>query len=130
MFEGDDYAFWSIIMKNYLMFIGLDVWALVLREYKVPKAIPLEAEDKKKLWEHAKALNTLQVGLSKKVLAKVLTCDSEKQLWDKLENLYVGDSKVKREKLQTLKEQFEGISSGITYPHTANAHTLGPRDIK
>ena len=88
MFEGDYYAFWSIKMKNYLMSIGLDVWALVLQEYKVLKSIPSEAEDTKKLWEHAKALNTLQVGLSKKVLAKVLTCDSAKQFWDKLENIY------------------------------------------
>ena len=97
-------------MKNYLMSIGPDVWALVLQEYKVPKAIPSEAEDKKKFWEHAKALNTLQAGLSKKVLAKVLTCDSAKHLQDKLENIYAGFSKVKREKLQTLKEQFEGLN--------------------
>ena len=59
-------------MKNYLMSIGPEVWELVLQEYKVPKAIPSEAEDKKKFWEHAKALNTLQARLSKKVLAKVL----------------------------------------------------------
>ena len=70
------------------MSIGPYLWALVLKEYKVPKAIPSEAKDKKKFWEHAKALNTLQVGLSKKVLAKVLTCDSAKKIWDKLENLY------------------------------------------
>ena len=109
MFEGDDYAFWSIKMKNYLVSIGLDVQALVLQEYNIPKAIPSEAKDKKKFWEHAKALNTLQVGLSKNVLTKVLTCDSAKQLWDKLENIYAGDSKVKRAKLQTLKAQFEGL---------------------
>ena len=30
MFEGDDYVFWSIKMKNYLMSIGPYVWALVL----------------------------------------------------------------------------------------------------
>ena len=75
-------------MKNYLMSIGPYVWALVLQEYKVPKSIPSEVEEKNKFWEHAKALNTLQTGLSKKVLAKVLTCDSAKQLWNKLENIY------------------------------------------
>jgi hypothetical protein len=36
MFEGDDYALWSIRMKNYLMSLGLDVWALVEQVYKVP----------------------------------------------------------------------------------------------
>ena len=47
--------------------------------------------------------------MSKKVLAKVLTCTSAKQLWDKLGTIYAGDSEVKREKLQTPKAQFEGL---------------------
>ena len=47
--------------------------------------------------------------MSKKVLAKVLTCTNAKQLWDKLGTIYEGDSKVKREKLQTLRAQFEGL---------------------
>ena len=34
-------------MKHYLISIGPDVWALVLQEYKVPKAIPSEEEDKR-----------------------------------------------------------------------------------
>ena len=38
-----------------------------------------------------------------------MTCDGAKQLWDKLENICAGDSKVKREKIQTLKAQFEGL---------------------
>ena len=58
MFEGDDYAFWSIRMKNNLMSIGPDVWELVLQEYKVPKSILSEGEEKKKIQEHANAHNT------------------------------------------------------------------------
>ena len=99
MFEGNDYAFWSIRMKNYLMSLGPDVWALVVWGYVVPEDIPSNWEEKKQYWDHAKALNTLQSSLSKKVLAKVLTCTNAKQLWDKLGTIYAGDSKVKREKL-------------------------------
>jgi hypothetical protein len=95
-------------MKIYLMSIGLEVWTLVEKGYDVPKSIPIEVEDKKKNWEHAKALNTIQVGLSKQILAKVLNCNNEKQLWDKLETIYEGDSKVKRAKLQ-LRVQYEGL---------------------
>jgi hypothetical protein len=47
--------------------------------------------------------------LSKKILDKVLNCNNAKQLWDKLETIYVGDSKVKRAKLQTLRVQYEGM---------------------
>ena len=54
-------------------------------------------------------MSTLQSSLSKKVLAKVLTCTNAKQVWDKLGTIYVGGSKVKRAKLQTLKAQFEGL---------------------
>ena len=55
-------------------------------------------------------MTTLQSSLSKKVLAKVLTCTNGKQLWDKLGTIYVGYSKVKRAKLQTLKARFEGLN--------------------
>jgi predicted AlkP superfamily phosphohydrolase/phosphomutase len=96
-------------MKIYLISIGLEVWTLFEKGYGVPKVTPTEAEDKKKFWEHAKALNTLQAGLNKKILAKVLKYQNEKQLWDKLETIYVGDSKVKRAKLHNLKVQYQGL---------------------
>jgi hypothetical protein len=67
-------------MKIYLMSIGLELWTLVEKGYDVSKVTPIEGEDKKFFWEHEKALNTLQVGLSKKILAKVLNCNNTKQL--------------------------------------------------
>jgi hypothetical protein len=48
LFDGEDYVFWSVRMKIYLMSIGLEVWTLVEKGYDVPKATPIEAEDKKK----------------------------------------------------------------------------------
>ena len=58
----------------------MEFWALVEEGYDVPKVTPIEEEDMKKFWEHAKALNTLQDGISKKVLAKGLTYTSAKEL--------------------------------------------------
>ena len=108
IFDGEYHVLWKIRMKNYLMSIGLEVWELVEEGYDVPKNTPTEAEDGKKYWEHAKSLNTLQAGVSKKVLPKLLSCTSAKQLWDKLETLYARDSKVKMTKLQSLGVQYEG----------------------
>jgi hypothetical protein len=34
-------------------------------------------------------------------------CKSTKEMWDKLKNTYEGDDKVKQEKLQTHRSQFE-----------------------
>ena len=56
----------------------MEVWALVEEGYDVPKVTAIESEERKKYWEHAKDLNTLQSRVSKKILAKVLTCTSEK----------------------------------------------------
>jgi hypothetical protein len=36
-------------------------------------------------------------------------CDSTKDVWDKLQNVYEGDSKVKGAKLQTYRGQFEQL---------------------
>ena len=71
-------------MKKYLISIGIEFWALVEEGYNVPKDTPTEAGERKTFWEHAKALNTLQAGISKKVLAKLLTCKSSKELWNNI----------------------------------------------
>ena len=91
------------------MSLGPYVWTFVLEGYKVPEDIPVDDEGKKKFQNHAKALNTLQSSLNKKVLAKVLNCKNAKDLWQKLETIYAGDSKVKKAKLHTLKVQYEGL---------------------
>jgi hypothetical protein len=80
LFDGEDYVLWSVRMKSYLMSTGLEAWTLVEKGYDVPKVTPIEAEDKNKFWEHAKYLNTLQDGLSKKILDKVLNRKNEKKL--------------------------------------------------
>ena len=40
VFDGEDHVLWKIRMKNYLMSIGLEVWALVEEGYNVPKDTP------------------------------------------------------------------------------------------
>ena len=54
------------------MSIGLEVWELLEEGYNFAKDTPIEAQERKKFWEHVKALNTLQARISKKVLANVL----------------------------------------------------------
>jgi uncharacterized lipoprotein YehR (DUF1307 family) len=43
------------------------------------------------------------------VYVKVMHCDSAKEIWDKLQNVYEGDAKVKEAKLQTYRGQFEQL---------------------
>jgi hypothetical protein len=48
-------------------------------------------------------------GLSDMVFTKVTHCKSAKEIWDKLQNIYEGYSKVKAAKLQTYRGQFEQL---------------------
>jgi hypothetical protein len=48
-------------------------------------------------------------GLGESIYTKVMHCKSAKEIWDKLQNIYEGDSKVKETKLQTYRGQFEQL---------------------
>jgi hypothetical protein len=58
---------------------------------------------------NSKATNALMNGLCESVYTKVIHCKSAKDIWDKLQNIYEGDSKVKAAKLQTYRGQFEQL---------------------
>jgi hypothetical protein len=49
-------------------------------------------------------------GLGESIFTKVAHCKSSKDIWDKLQNIYEGDSKVKATKLQTYRGQFEQLN--------------------
>ena len=48
-------------------------------------------------------------GLSETIFTKFAHCKSTKEIWDKLKNIYGGDSKVKATNLQTYRGQFEQV---------------------
>jgi hypothetical protein len=58
---------------------------------------------------NSKAKNALLNGLSEMVFTKVTNCKSAKGIWDKIQNIYEGDSKVKVTKIQTYIGQFEQL---------------------
>jgi hypothetical protein len=48
-------------------------------------------------------------GLNETIFSKFAHCKSAKEIWDKLRNIYEGDTKVKATKLQTYRGQFEQL---------------------
>jgi hypothetical protein len=58
---------------------------------------------------NSKAINALLNGLGEMVFTKFAHCKSAKEIWEKLRNIYEGDSKVKEAKLQTYRDQFEQL---------------------
>jgi N-acetyl-gamma-glutamylphosphate reductase len=58
---------------------------------------------------NSKDKNALLNGLSETIFTKVSHCKSSKEIWDKFQNIYEGDSKVKATKLQTYRGQFKQL---------------------
>jgi hypothetical protein len=52
---------------------------------------------------NSKSTNALMNGLCESVYTKFIHFQSAKEIWDKLQNVYEGDSKVKEAKLQTYR---------------------------
>jgi hypothetical protein len=58
---------------------------------------------------NSKAKNALLNGLNDTIFSKVAHCKFVKDIWDKIQNIYEGESKVKATKLQTYRGQFEQL---------------------
>jgi hypothetical protein len=107
IFKGDNYALWSIRMRSYLMELGFNVWLSLIRGYYVPKTAPSDTTTKKLCNDNSRVSNAILGGLANNVFVKVMHCKLEKWIWDKIQIIYEGDSKVKQEKIQMYRRQFE-----------------------
>jgi hypothetical protein len=102
-FNGQKYAFWSIRMKTYIQDIGFEIWQSIVDGYTTPKTPPTNDKAVKLGQNNSKDKNAVLNGLSETIFTKVAHCTSAKEIWDKLQNIYEGDSKVKATKLQTYR---------------------------
>jgi hypothetical protein len=77
LFKGDDYAFWSVRMKSYLMSLGCDIWKSVEDGYTAPATTPTDTTGKKLCNDNARASNAILGGLSNPIFVKVMHCKSK-----------------------------------------------------
>jgi hypothetical protein len=96
-------------MKVFLQTQGVDIWQDVIKEYKVPTTIPIDCTGKRLYENNSKAMYAILGGLAGSKFVKVMHCASAKEIWDKLKNVYEGDTKVKSAKLQSYRSQFESL---------------------
>jgi hypothetical protein len=100
-------------MKPYIQEHVFDVWKEVLYGYKTPNTPPIVRDGKKLSENNLRATISILNGLDHSVYVKVIHCDMKKDTWDKLENIYEGDAKVKGDKLQTYRGNFEQLKMKI-----------------
>jgi hypothetical protein len=96
-------------LKTYIQEQGFEIWKSIVDGYKVPTIPPTNDKAMKISKNNSKATNALLNGLSETIFTKVEHCKSAKEIWEKLRNIYEGDSKVKATKLQTYRGQFEQL---------------------
>ena len=109
IFDGLNYAFWNVRMRVYLQAQGVDVWKVVVNRYNVPTTPPTDQALKKLYEDNSKVMNAILSDLAEIVFVKVMHCETVKEIWDKIKNIYEGDEKFKGEKLQTYRGQFENL---------------------
>jgi hypothetical protein len=83
-----------------------DVWQLVVDVYAAPTTPPIDKYGKKLSEKNSKAKGTILSNLDDSLFVKVIHCKNTKDIWDKLQNIYKGHTKVKGAKLQTLRAKF------------------------
>ena len=106
MFDGHNYDFQSRRMRTFLQAQGFDVQKAVENEYKTPTSPPTNATGKILYENNLKTMNVILSGMFDSIYVKVMHCDSAKEIWDKLQNIYEGDVKVNGTKLQNYRGQF------------------------
>jgi hypothetical protein len=108
-FDGRNYAYWSDRVKTYLTALGVDIWYSVVNGYVIPNNAPTDPNEKKLMSCNSKARHVILASLTPTIASKVMGCNTAKEVWDKLKNIYEGDPKVKQVKLQRHRAEFENL---------------------
>jgi hypothetical protein len=96
-------------MKTYIQAQGFEICQSIVDGYTAPTVPPTNDKAVKLGQNNCKATNALLNGLSETIFTKVSHCKSAKEIWDKLRNIYEGDSKFKVANLQTYRGQFKKL---------------------
>ena len=116
-FDGKvSYSYWKNKMRTWLLSQGLQTWISVEEGYVHPKDPTTKAPKKYKDFTVAeaeactnnqKALNAFWCALGESEYNKVSTLQTAKEVWDKLETFYEGDSDVKSSRISILMHSYE-----------------------
>jgi hypothetical protein len=108
VFDCQKYAL-SRRMTFFLQENGYDVWKPIVERYKEPYTTPIDKHVNKISEKNSNATNSIMSGLASSVYVKVMHCDFSKDIWEKIQSVYKGDSKFKGAKIQTYKGQFKQL---------------------
>ena len=83
------------------MALGFDIWKSVVIGYTTPTNPPINVVGKNLIENNSKVMNAILCSLLEYKFVTMMHCELAKEMWDKLQNMYEDDDKVKEAKLQT-----------------------------
>ncbi|CAL5438164.1 unnamed protein product [Camellia sinensis] len=117
-FNGSNYIFWKIRMKIFIQSLNYELWRIIVNGHKIPsktiqgRILPKEEyewdnNDLRNIQMNAKAMNLLFCALDFNEFKIISTCESAKEIWDKLEIIHEGTNHVKESKISMLIHDYE-----------------------
>ena len=101
-FQANSYEEWNIISK------GPKIPSKLVNSIKVPKEESEYNEDDFRMIQlNAKAKHTLYRALHPSEFNRISSCDTAKQIWDKLEVTHEGTNQVKESRINMLVHDYE-----------------------
>ena len=95
-------------MKLFLQSLGLDIWKAIVNGYTPPKRdLPAGTIEILRFECNSRAMSDILGGLAGSKFVKVMYCTFAKEIYDKLKNVYEGNSRVKGPKMKTYRRHFE-----------------------
>ena len=71
LFDGSNYAFWSIRMRAFIEAQGIEIWQSIENGYKVPTTVPIDADELVQ-YNNSNARNHLLGAIDEFVFNKVM----------------------------------------------------------
>ncbi|XP_019256245.1 PREDICTED: uncharacterized protein LOC109234627 [Nicotiana attenuata] len=123
-FNGQHFSHWKVRMETYTMSYDIKVWRVIKKEnLPIPprkdkngqviiSTDPLDLDDftdeqAAVITVNAKAKNLLYNAINGEEYKKISSCETAKEMWDKLEVTYEGTSKVKETRINLLVREYE-----------------------
>ncbi|GAV87348.1 DUF4219 domain-containing protein [Cephalotus follicularis] len=93
-FDGNDYSQWKIKMSTFIQSLDYDLWDMIAFGLELPKEyisksrIRYNEKEKVMLKLNAKAKHIIFCALSSNEFDRISSCESAKEIWDKLEDFH------------------------------------------
>ena len=108
LFDGSDYGYWKNRMSTHLLGINNELWEIVEDGFTLVTTTPKpeEVKENKCLKSlDAKARSIVYCGLTTTEYNRISSCNTAKEIWDRLEVTYEGTSEVKESRIRLLEQK-------------------------